>query len=132
MGNWLQQAVALKEKLREAENRSHYYQSLQRAFDFLQQNFSTKISAQQAARMAAMSRSNFARRFKLATGLTFHRFLVLRSVLRAIQLIENSDRSLSEIAVTAGFENLWALEYNFKRHVGCEPSEYRELVRAKV
>lgn len=126
MDDCLRRAADIEEQLQKAEKKIRYYPSLSKSFDFLQRNLSIKITITRAAEEAAMSSSAFSRAFKGATGFSFHQFLILQGLRRAIKAIEASDESLTIIAIQAGFENLWSLEYNFKRHIGCEPSEYRE------
>ncbi len=125
MKDHLEKAAAIREQLRSVRGKIEYYPRLKKTLKFAEQEFSMKITTRQAADQAAMSRSAFSRRFKAAAGISFHQFLVIEGIRRAITLIETSDESLTNIALEAGFESLDTFEYNFSKHIGCAPMEYR-------
>ena len=65
-------------------------------------------------------------------GVSFHQFLILIAIQKAVQSLETSDESLTNIALDVGFENLITMEYNFKNHIGCTPSKYRAAFLATL
>ncbi len=77
------------------------------------------------ARRSMMSPRTFARRFRAETGTTPHAWLIRQRILRAEQLLEESDRSVEWIATNAGFGNAATLRHHFTRVRGVSPQQYR-------
>jgi AraC family transcriptional regulator len=85
------------------------------------------------AEMAAVVGLNpyhFARQFKAATGLPPHKYVILRRVERAKQLLQaGTGLSLAEVALSAGFSDQSQFSQHFKRLVGVTPGRFRTPAR---
>jgi AraC family transcriptional regulator len=82
------------------------------------------------AAAAHLSPYHFARRFKAATGLPPHQYVIVRRVERAKQLLrQDGDISLAEVAACAGFSDQSQFSHHFKRVVGITPGQFRRLAR---
>ena len=82
------------------------------------------------AEASHLSPYHFARRFKAATGLPPHQYLIVRRVERAKQLLrEDRDISLAEIAAMHGFSDQSQFSQHFKRAVGVTPGQFRTSAR---
>jgi transcriptional regulator GlxA family with amidase domain len=77
------------------------------------------------ARKSLMSPRTFARRFRAETGATPHSWVTKQRVLRAEQLLEQTDRSVERIASEVGFGNAATLRHHFTRQRGVSPQQYR-------
>lgn len=77
------------------------------------------------ARRSAMSPRTFARRFRAETGTTPHAWLIRQRVMRAEQLLEESDHPVEWIATRTGFGNAATLRHHFTRIRGVSPQQYR-------
>ena len=77
------------------------------------------------ATAAGMSRSAFAARFKELLGQTPLEYVTEWRMLKAIQLLEERDKKLIDIARSVGYESDAAFSKTFKRLVGASPGEYR-------
>lgn len=62
---------------------------------------------------------------KRATGMPAHRYLIRIRLMHAAFLLENSDRSLGEIAAACGFCDLAYFSNCFKKQFGVRPSAYK-------
>jgi transcriptional regulator GlxA family with amidase domain len=78
---------------------------IERAVQFLEQNFRDKISIEQVARVAGLSRYHFFRRFHLAVGMTPHGYLTQCRLREARRLIARygGRRSLARSRWKPGF-----------------------------
>ena len=72
-----------------------------------------------------MSARTFARRFRAETGATPHAWVTQQRVLRAEQLLEQTDHSVERIATEVGFGNAATLRHHFTRQRGVAPQQYR-------
>jgi AraC family transcriptional regulator len=79
---------------------------------------------------AHLSSHQFARRFKAATGLPPHHYVIPRRVERAQNLPQDrDDLSLAEVAARAGFSDQSQFSHHFKRLVGVTPGQFRRSAR---
>ena len=80
-----------------------------------------------------LSVSHFARSFRRTFGTSAHRYLIFQRVEMAKTLLATSDRSLSEVALEAGFSDQAAFSRTFKVLVGTSPGQWkREAVWGSV
>ena len=87
-------------------------------------------SLAEVAESCGLSAGHFARAFRATTGLPPHRWLVRRRVERAQELLEVSNLSLSEIALTCGFFDQSHLTRVFRSVAGASPGAWRRQRRA--
>ena len=76
------------------------------------------------AEAAGMSRSAFAARFKEILGQTPLEYVTEWRMQKAMQLLEQRDKKLIDVARSVGYESDAAFSKAFKRVVGTNPSEY--------
>ena len=76
------------------------------------------------AESAGMSRSAFAARFKLLLGQTPLEYVTEWRMQKAIQLLEQRNKKLIDVARSVGYESDAAFSKAFKRVVGANPGEY--------
>jgi len=72
------------------------------------------------------SRRNFVRRFKQATGLTPIRYLQKTKIEAAKRLLENTEKGLFEIMLSAGYNDMKNFRQLFKENTGMTPKAYRD------
>ena len=77
------------------------------------------------ARRSAMSSRTFARRFVAETGTTPHQWVTDQRVLRARQLLEETDLPVEAVARDAGFGSAALLRHHFTRCTGITPTAFR-------
>lgn len=77
------------------------------------------------AEAAGMSRSAFAERFKGLLGQTPLEYVTEWRMQKAVQLLQQSDKKLVDVAQSIGYESDAAFSKAFKRVVGLTPGEYR-------
>ena len=64
-------------------------------------------------------------KFKDVTGDSVHKFLINYRMMRAKQLLANSDMSIKEIANQVGFNDNMYFSRAFKKHFGINPTDFK-------
>lgn len=84
------------------------------------------------ARIAAMNKRTFVRRFRDAIGLSPGAWVIQQRVAVAQELLETSNLSIEAIAVEVGMRTAANLQLYFHGHVGISPTVYREHFRREL
>lgn len=98
---------------------------LRRVVLFIEQNLDADLCLSRLAAVAGLSPSHFARRFKGATALAPHQYVLARRINGAKQLLLETEMKLAEIAIATGFSSQAHLTGMFGRAVGMTPGAYR-------
>ena len=98
---------------------------LLRAGDAMDRAYAEPLDVAALARIAFVSEAHFIRTFKATFGETPHRYLQRRRVERAMTLLRQTDRSVTDIAWDVGFASLGTFSRTFAVIVGCSPTEFR-------
>lgn len=96
-----------------------------RARDTMDRAFSQPIGIAALARVAHVSPAHFSRQFRATFGESPHRYLQRRRVERAMELLRETGRPVTEICFDVGFSSLGTFSRTFKAVVGEPPSAYR-------
>jgi AraC family transcriptional activator FtrA len=98
---------------------------LERTRTWALERLGTRVTVDEMARHAVMSRRNFTRRFRAETGTSPLQWLLLQRVLRARRLLETTEMSVGKVARECGFGSALSLREHFAREVGATPVAYR-------
>jgi AraC-like DNA-binding protein len=98
---------------------------------FIQQNFKEDITLQQAASVAGLQIHSFCRFFKTLTNRTFSDFLNEVRIGFACKLLQQSDLSVTQIALECGYMNISYFNRCFKKINNMSPKSYRNASVAK-
>src|SRR5918992_4643941 len=96
-----------------------------RARDAMDREYAKPLDIPALARIAYVSDAHFIRTFRDTFGETPHRYLQRRRVERAMFLLRETDRSVTEISLDVGFASLGSFGRTFQAIVGESPTAYR-------
>lgn len=102
---------------------------LARVFAHLADHASGNIRLADVARLSGMTETSFSRFFRIKTGNTFSRHVMVLRIAKACELLARTDLLVTEICGEAGYENLSNFNRAFQAVRGLTPSRYRELSR---
>src|SRR4051812_47238580 len=91
----------------------------------MDRTYAQPLDIRALARIAHVSEAHFIRTFGATFGETPHRYLQRRRVERAMFLLRQTDRSVTEICLDVGFASLGTFSRTFREVVGRTPSQYR-------
>ena len=107
--------------------RLEVYRRVLRGRDFMLSSLSEPIRLKDMAAMACLSPFHFHRSFTRAFGETPHRYLTRHRLQRAAKLLRQSESSVTEVCLGAGFESLASFSNLFRRHYGVPPSQFSKI-----
>lgn len=99
---------------------------LLRARDAMDRAYAEPIDVRAVAAVAHVSEAHFSRSFRATFGETPHRYLQRRRVERAMFLLRETDRSVTDVCLDVGFNSLGTFSRTFREIVGEAPSDYRQ------
>src|SRR5690242_10395168 len=98
---------------------------LLRARDAMDRTYSQPLDIPALAQIAYVSEAHYIRTFRATFGETPHRYLQRRRVERAMFLLRESERSITDICFEVGFSSLGTFSRTFRDIVGENPTDYR-------
>jgi AraC-like DNA-binding protein len=98
---------------------------LLRARDRMDRSYAQPLDVAALAHVALTSEAHFIRTFKQTFGETPHRYLQRRRLERAMALLRETERPVTEICLDVGFVSLGTFSRTFRRVLGMSPSQYR-------
>jgi AraC family transcriptional regulator len=99
---------------------------IKQVVDFLQVNFKNDCSLGELSVIANMSSYHFIRVFKNAVGKTPHEYLLDLKINEAKRLLLKKDKSIVDICLESGFNDVSHFTRIFKKRTGLTPKEYRD------
>ncbi|MGW3951295.1 helix-turn-helix domain-containing protein [Streptomyces sp. NPDC004752] len=101
-----------------------------RARDAMDRAYAQPLDVAALARIAHVSPAHFTRTFRATFGETPHRYLQRRRVERAMFLLRETDRSVTDICFAVGFGSPGTFSRTFHDIVGRSPRAYRKETAA--
>jgi len=98
----------------------------------MDRTYAQPLDVRTLARIAHVSEAHFIRTFRATFGETPHRYLQRRRVERAMFLLRETDRSVTEICLDVGFTSLGTFSRTFREIVGEPPTAYRTHAHVKA
>jgi AraC-like DNA-binding protein len=102
---------------------------LDRVLTYIGCNLTGDLSLTRLSEVAGMSSHYFAERFRLSTGHSPHRYLLLQRIERAKEKLREPGCSVIEAGLDAGFQNASHFARVFRKLVGSSPSEFKSHMR---
>ncbi len=98
---------------------------LLRAKDLADARYFERLTVDDLAQAAGLSRAHFSRAFRRAFGESPHAYLLTRRLERAAALLRHTDRSVAEICFSVGLQSVGSFTSSFTRTYGISPTAYR-------
>lgn len=99
---------------------------LRRVIEHINQNLSCELSLADLAGVANISPYHFAHGFKQTVGIPPHRYVVERRIEQAKQLLLDTEQTIADISLEAGFSSQSHMTTVFRRVLGVTPKVYRD------
>jgi AraC-like DNA-binding protein len=103
-----------------------YMARLNTVFEYVEKHLSERISLEDAAEIANLSKFRFAHIFKKFTNQSFFQYLNQRRIKKSEILLLNPGLSINEIIQESGFESIPTFYRVFKEVENCTPAEFKK------
>lgn len=123
------ETLTVEEETRQREILSR----LENVFQYVENNYSSDISLDEAANAAGFSIYHFSRFFKENTGVNFSQYLNSFRITKAEWLLmNNNEDNITEISFKCGFNSVKTFNRVFKQVKGYSPSQYRKKQNMRI
>jgi AraC-like DNA-binding protein len=100
---------------------------MQPVLRFIHAHMNTELTLPQLARETGFSVRSLSRLFQQKMNISFLQYLKLCRIIRGMELLLQTEQSISEIAYEVGYSSLSVFSNTFKELVGVRPVEFRKL-----
>lgn len=104
---------------------------IQKVIDYMNDNFSNKITLKKLCSISNMSESNFNKIFREQTGVSPIKYLINLRINKAKKFLRNTDYSITDISMKCGFYSVSHFSSCFMSAVNLSPTEYQTLFNSK-
>jgi len=109
-----------------------WYGRIKRVVDYLHEHYRESIQLSDLTRRSGISQTHLERRFTKLIGYTPIEYLLRIRIAAAKELLEKTDRTISDIALEVGFFDHSHFTKTFRRIIACTPSHYRTHHTSKL
>lgn len=104
---------------------------IKQSISYMEQNYENPVTIERMGEVMGMTPSYFSRFFRQSTGQTFHSYLMSIRICHARKELEESEKSITQIAFDCGFPNVKSFIETFKKEHGTTPARYRSEKKKK-
>ncbi len=123
--------VGISKDLHISESRGPNFPQLAKTIRHIQSHFHEALRIEGLAEMASVSVYRFENQIKKIFQMTAGQFITQTRIEAACQLLTNSAKPLSEIAVECGFYDQSAFSRQFKASAKLTPGKYRQMAKTR-
>ncbi|MEE1886650.1 AraC family transcriptional regulator [Pseudomonas carassii] len=98
---------------------------IQRTLAYINDNLHSAITLTELSTVFGACRCRFAARFKQHTGYTPHAYILHRKIIRAQEMLRQTDNPIIEVALDLGFNSQPHFTSAFRNEVGITPARWR-------
>ena len=110
------------------KNRSHT-EAVSAIVDFVAENHTKKITLSDIAKELGYDYNYMSRHFKNIFNISFTDFINMYRLETAIKLLDETNNSITEIALESGFQSVRSFHSFFKKSMNISPGDYRKASR---
>ncbi len=105
---------------------------MSKVFRFIEDNYHQQITLCDVAQAVGYSPAYLTNLMRQQTGKSVHRWLVERRMAQAIALLLKTDKTVSQIAETVGYQDVCHFSRYFRQFYGTSPQAWRNMQRCRI
>lgn len=118
-------AELVKEEIFSFKNASKSVDWVRKSLDYMDLHATEGISVQHVAEVIGMNRTYFSSVFTKQVGMTPVKYISMIKMNKAQRMLDETSASITEIAYSLGYPNLFSFTRAFKKNFLLSPSDYR-------
>ena len=115
---------------KELDHNNQYTAMVLQARRYIEQNLHLNLSRKDVANHVFLNADYLDRRFKNELGVSISQYMLQKKLEFAKHLLADTDKSISDIALDIGYNNLSSFSHMFKHETGDTPMSYRKYKKA--
>ncbi len=115
------------EKRNDQIGKDNQHKYVENAIEFLKANYNSRINIENIVENMFLSKDYFRQLFKDVTGQSITSYIQHIRIEQACMMLANSERSVSDISVKCGYNDIKFFYQTFKKIKGVTPGDYRKL-----
>jgi AraC family transcriptional regulator len=104
----------------------HAWEAIQKTLDYIEDHIGEDISIEELAKLAALSQFYYQRLFSRLVNEPVREYIKLRRLARAVEVLQNKQKRIIDIALDYGFGSHETFTRAFKETYGITPDQYRK------
>ena len=97
------------------------------ALEYIAKNFDKPIKNEELAKTTGLSNVYFRKIFTDVMGVPPNEYIHKTRINKAKEILKSDYSSITEIAISLGYPNIYDFSRDFKKHVGIPPSKYQKM-----
>jgi AraC-like DNA-binding protein len=106
--------------------RKNHMTTVEKAKEYMNENFSSDISLQDLASYCCVSPFHFSRTFKKFTTYSPHQYLLNIRLKHAEMMVRNTSRPIADVCFSSGFNSIEYFATAFRQRFNMNPTQYRK------
>ena len=95
--------------------------------NYIDEHCSEDLNLDDIAKMSGFSKFYFSRMFRQFANVSFYKYVNLKRIAKASELLTEPQNSITDVAINCGFSSLSSFIRMFKIIKGCTPTEFRNM-----
>lgn len=95
--------------------------------NYINDHCSDDLNLDDIANMSGFSKFYFSRMFRQFTNVSFYKYVNMKRIAKASELLTEPQNSITDVAINCGFSSLSSFIRMFKIIKGCTPTEFRNM-----
>ena len=95
--------------------------------NYIDEHCSEDLNLDDIANMSGFSKFYFSRMFRQFTNVSFYKYVNMKRIAKASELLTEPQNSITDVAINCGFSSLSSFIRMFKIIKGCTPTDFRNM-----
>lgn len=101
---------------------------MNKILDYIDSNITEKLTLKQMAELSNLTETSFSRYFLKCNGITFKNYVTTRKIEHAVNLLNNTDTNVIDVAYECGFSSISGFYDAFKKVTGTTPNKLSDII----
>ncbi|MGN0622034.1 MAG: helix-turn-helix domain-containing protein [Porcipelethomonas sp.] len=120
-----QMCIEYSEQMNKLHKKKIYSKPIVKSIDYIYAHLHCRITVSEVAEYVGINENYFSRLFGTEIGISPSRYILIRKIEAAQNLLKNSDYSCSEISELLSFSSQSHFIFKFRKECGITPLQYR-------